>query len=279
MYAQIGTQISVWQRTLHDLIATQVDALKATGAIEPLLMLILIGFGYGAFHVLAPGHGKVIVASYFLGNKAKWKEGVWAGAIMAVGHTVTSIGIVVVLNLLLGMTNMDVLAKARYAEMVGYGLIIVIGAWMLWNAATKAEACASCGHVHGASEAHGLDDARGFFSRGVSLFASASLVPCAGSMIILLFTLANDILWAGVISVIAIAIGMWLTITLIGFASMAVRRMLALDVDTPARAKVRQALRIGAALVIIAVGSLLFLGVSGPGAAPKAGPFGNISGP
>lgn len=39
-------------------------------------------------------------------------------------------------------------------------------------------------------------------------------------MIILLFTLAHQILWAGILSVIAIALGMWLTMTLIALAAI-----------------------------------------------------------
>lgn len=97
--------------------------------------------------------------------------------------------------------------------------------------------------------------------KGTSLFASASLVPCAGSMILLLFTMANDLLWAGILAVIAIALGMWITISAVGLLSMGLRKILALDLNTSGKILARRIFRICSALVITAVGALLFLNV------------------
>jgi nickel/cobalt exporter len=98
--------------------------------------------------------------------------------------------------------------------------------------------------------------------QSTSLFAAASLVPCTGSMIILLFTLANDVLWAGILAVIAIALGMWMTISAIGVASIVLRRAIAGNDDsqTSIRRGLSKALRTFAALIVIATGGLLFSG-------------------
>ena len=82
-------------------------------------------------------------------------------------------------------------------------------------------------------------------------------------MIILLFTLAHQILWAGILSVIAIALGMWLTMTLIALAAIFLHRNLAGDEGTqrPWQKQLQHCLRYAAALFVIITGSVLFSGV------------------
>ncbi len=250
------------QRQIHDAMTDSITALKAGQSPDALLWLLIISFAYGIFHVLAPGHGKVIVTSYFLGHTARWQEGVWAGLIMAVGHTITAVGIVVILYFLLGMTQFHVLAEARYMELIGYGLITAIGLWLILRSFSKnASNCTSCGHHHHAHEHH--DHAHVHTAKsGRSLFAATSLVPCTGSMIILLFTIANDVLWAGILAVALIALGMWMTVTVIGLCSMWLRRAILGDEAylSAAREKLMRGVSVATAAIVTLTGGLLFAG-------------------
>ena len=264
-------QILAIQRQIHETITGQIETLKEGRSLAAFWGLMLFSFGYGVFHVLAPGHGKVIVGSWFLGNKAGWREGVWAGFLMAVGHTVTAVGIVIVLYFLFGLGQFAVLNDARYIELGGYGLIAAVGVWLLIRALRGAPECVVCGHHHG-HDHHGHDHHHAHelaeevrelaHEPSTRLFAAASLVPCTGSMIILLFTLANGILWAGVLAVIAIALGMWLTITAIGILSMLLRRAMVGEGEQAGgmRRGLTKILRVAAALIVIATGGLLFTG-------------------
>jgi ABC-type nickel/cobalt efflux system permease component RcnA len=262
-------EVMEWQRRIHEMMTDNISALQGGQSLAALWWLLLVSFGYGVFHVLAPGHGKVIVASYFLGNKAHWLEGVWAGLIMAVGHTITAIAIVVVLYFALGLTQFHVLANAKYLELIGYGLIALIGLWMLFRAFKTTPGCHSCGHDHGHDHHHGHhhhehahDHDHGHKHDGRGLFAVTSLVPCSGSMIILLFTVANNVLWAGILAVIAIALGMWITVTVIGIASIFMRRFILGDEEklSGVRLYAMRIIGIAGALLIMATGSLLFAG-------------------
>jgi ABC-type nickel/cobalt efflux system permease component RcnA len=251
------------QRQIHEAMTDNITALKDGQSLAALWWLLLISFGYGVFHVLAPGHGKVIVASYFLGNKAHWLEGVWAGLIMAIGHTVTAIVIVVVFYFLMGLTQFHVLNDARYMELLGYGLIAAIGLWMLVRALkNRGSGSACCGHDHGHDHHNHEHTHDHGHKHGRGLFAVTSLVPCSGSMIILLFTVANNVLWAGILAVIAIALGMWLTVTLIGFASMLMRHFILGDENklSGVRLYAMRIMGVAAALLVMATGGLLFIG-------------------
>lgn len=267
-----------WQRQIHDAMTTQIEALHDGVTLAPLWGLLLVSFAYGVFHVLAPGHGKVIVSSYFLGNHARWKDGVVAGLIMAVGHTITAVAVVLGLYLVLGLTQLGVLAQARYIELLGYGLITAIGLWLVVRS-FKPDAACGCGHGHGHHHDHHHNHAHHDHApdghdaapvhvpvhknkRALSLFAATSMVPCTGSMIILLFTLANHVLWAGVLGVVAIALGMWLTVTAIGVATILTRHMIIGNevTQSAARRLSIRGLNILAALVVTLTGFLLCLG-------------------
>jgi ABC-type nickel/cobalt efflux system permease component RcnA len=244
-------QILAAQTHIHHAITDRIDLLKDGKSLTALWGLLLISVAYGVFHVLAPGHGKVIVTSYFLGNKARWRDGLWAGLVMAVGHTISAVGIVFVLYLALGVGQFRVLDDARYIELLGYGFIAAIGIWLLCRAFNAQPDSDTCGHDHGHHHHH-----------ATGLFAATSLVPCTGSMIILLFTLANNILWAGVLAVIAIALGMWVTVALIGLTSILLRRVVVGHDEhtTPFRRAIYTTSRALAALVVIMTGTLLFSG-------------------
>ena len=280
------SEILALQRQIHDAMTTQLTALRDGSSLAPLWLLLGIGFAYGVFHVLAPGHGKFIVGSYFIGNRARWREAVSAGLVMAIGHTITAIGIVVGLYMVLGIGQLEVMAKARYFELIGYGLIAAIGVWLLartWRG--DKPGCAHCGHHHHGHDhhahqhdhdhghahehhhhdhAHRHTNAKPHGNRhALSLFGAISLVPCTGSMIILLFTLAHQILWAGILAVIAIALGMWLTMTLIALAAIFLHRNLAGEEGTqrPWQKQLQHCLRYAAALFVIITGGTLFSGV------------------
>jgi nickel/cobalt transporter (NicO) family protein len=268
------SEILALQRQIHEAMTTQLTALRDGDSLAPLWLLLAIGFAYGVFHVLAPGHGKFIVGSYFIGNRARWREAVSAGMVMAIGHTITAVGIVVGLYMVLGVGQLEIMGRARYFELIGYGLISAIGVWLLVRVRRGGKpGCAHCGHHHG----HGHDHHRGHHAhdhdhtptkpqsnrQALSLFGAVSLVPCTGSMIILLFTLAHQILWAGILAVIAIALGMWLTMTLIALAAIFLHRNLAGEEDTPRpwQKRLQNFLRYAAALFVIVTGGALFSGV------------------
>lgn len=267
-------EILSFQRQIHDAMTMQISALRDGQSLMPLWMLLGISFAYGVFHVLAPGHGKVIVGAYFMGNRARWRDAFSAGIIMAIGHTITAVGIVVTLYLILDIGQLQLMADARYFELVGYGMIGMVGLWLLlrsWRGApTCSPSCSHHGHDHSHHDHHhhattgSLPAPLMRNKHALSLFAATSLVPCTGSMIILLFTLAQQILWAGLLAVLAIALGMAVTITAIAFTAIILHRGLLGKNNTqqkPWQQKLQHGLSLGAALLVISTGGLLFTGV------------------
>ena len=87
-----------------------------------------------------------------------------------------------------------------------------------------------CGHRHslsGEGHAHASGKEQGALSLGVGM------VPCTGAVLILLYAVANGIVYAGVLLVIAIALGMAITMGALGLLSIVARQAVARRLATP----------------------------------------------
>jgi nickel/cobalt transporter (NicO) family protein len=83
------------------------------------------------------------------------------------------------------------------------------------------------------------------------------LVPCTGSVLILLYAFANDILWAGLALVAAVAAGMAVTMGALGLASVAARRLLVARLAGGGGARALALVDVTGAALITAVGLFL----------------------
>ena len=102
-------------------------------------------------------------------------------------------------------------------------------------------------------------------------------VALTGALLVLLFGVANGLLWASVLMVIAISLGMAVALSSIGIAAILGRRFVErrLDHNETRRRQILASLRItGAALVLfigLALFSLTLLGGTFPAETPTAG--------
>ena len=150
------------------------------------------------------------------------------------------------------------LREVRNVEIVSYTLILLIGFWRLWAGIT--------GRLH--EHAHGDDDhhhdhdhhhrqpARRTLA-GWLLLTAAGIAPCAGALVVILLSVALGVLWAGVIGVIAIALGMAITLAAIGMASMVAHRLIIGDGRSR---EIGRFTAIAASLIVIATAGTLLLG-------------------
>jgi ABC-type nickel/cobalt efflux system permease component RcnA len=117
-------------------------------------------------------------------------------------------------------------------------------------------------HRHGHHHDHGDDDhdhhhhGHGAGHRGL-LAIAAGFVPCSGAILILTFAIANGILVSGLVMVVAIALGMALTLGGLGLASMLVRHQVVFRMA--GRGGATRWLALIGPLLILVIGGLLFL--------------------
>ncbi|CAN5700042.1 hypothetical protein BH11PSE3_BH11PSE3_49960 [soil metagenome] len=89
------------------------------------------------------------------------------------------------------------------------------------------------------------------------MLTAAGIAPCAGALVVILLSIALDVVWAGVVGVIAIALGMAITLAAIGMASMVAHRLIIGDGRSQ---EIGRFTAIAASLIVIATAGTLLLG-------------------
>ena len=118
------------QAAFYTALAALLRSAKVNGSA--LWGLMGISFLYGIFHAAGPGHGKAVISSYLFANDETWRRGVTLSFASAVLQSLTAISIVSVAAVLLGATAKLMGDTVRVIEIVSYGLIVLLGARLLW---------------------------------------------------------------------------------------------------------------------------------------------------
>jgi len=245
---------SDYQRRIQQSLSTALRDIKSGSGSLALWTLVAVCFGYGVVHTLGPGHGKAVVVAYFLDSTKPraWIEGILAGSWIAFTHTLAALLLAGGLKAFAIVGLFGALREVRNVEIVSYTLILLIGFWRLWAGIS--------GHLH----EHAHDDDHHHHEHparrtlaGWLLLTAAGIAPCAGALVVILLSLALGVLWAGVIGVIAIALGMALALAAVGMASMVAHRMIIGDGRSR---EISRFTAIAASLIVIATAGTLLLG-------------------
>ena len=278
--AELARYSADYQRRINQVLSSSLrDVQSGTGSLA-LWTLVTVCFGYGVVHTLGPGHGKAVVVAYFLDSSRPraWIEGIFAGGWIAFTHTLAALLLAGALKLSSTVGLLGALREVRNVEIVSYTLIVLVGFWRLWAGITgrlhehwHGDDHDHHGHDHGHghhhhdhdhSHTHSHHNAHGREApqrtiAGWLLLTAAGIAPCAGALIIILLSIALDVLWAGVVGVIAIALGMAITLAAIGMASMVAHRLIIAEGRSQ---EIGRFTAIAASLIVIATGGTLLLG-------------------
>ncbi|HMR29358.1 MAG TPA: hypothetical protein PKA13_01470 [Geminicoccaceae bacterium] len=252
--APVGRALLDFQREANRTISQQMRAIRDGRTTAPLMLGLLLAFAYGAIHAAGPGHGKLVVMTYFLSRDAKIGRGLLMGVQIAVMHVLSAIVVVVFADFLLRKGFGGAPSEVPAVRFVSYGLILLIGLAMLWRAARRAMQPAH-GHHHHHDHACGCGARHG---EGGLLSFGVGLVPCTGSVLILLYAMANGILPAGLMLVATIALGMALTMGGLGLLSVLARRFVA-DRLSGGSGRLAAAVDIAGSVAIVLLGGTLLL--------------------
>lgn len=136
------------QHRLNDAISAAFREVRDRGSTGAILLILGLAFLYGVLHALGPGHGKAVVASYFVATKARWIHGLVMGSSISLIQGVAAVALVGVLAAVLQWQQFDVLNRATLVEFISYGLIAALGLVMFYRAITGK------GHDHGLDGGH-----------------------------------------------------------------------------------------------------------------------------
>jgi ABC-type nickel/cobalt efflux system permease component RcnA len=261
--AELARFSADYQRRIQQSLSTALRDIQSGSGSLALWTLIAVCFGYGVVHTLGPGHGKAVVVAYFLDSTKPraWIEGVFAGSWIAFTHTLAALLLAGGLKAFASVGLFGALREVRNVEIVSYTLILLIGLWRLWAGLTGRLHEHVHGHAHGDGHDHHHDHHHHKPARrtmaGWLLLTAAGIAPCAGALIVVLLSVALGVLWAGIVGVIAIALGMAITLSAIGMASMVAHRLIIGDGRSQ---EIGRFTTIAASLIVIATAGTLLLG-------------------
>jgi nickel/cobalt transporter (NicO) family protein len=264
--AWVGRALLTFQREANRMIGQHMRAIRAGETSLPLLIGTGLAFLYGVVHALGPGHGKLVVMSYFLSREARIGRGLLMGLQIALFHVLSAMVVVALADLLLRRALGGPPAEVAGVRLASYGLIAAIGLVMTAEAVRRSYlrrqgvqvGSACCRHGH-ASDGHDPGQREsGERARQGALSLGVGLVPCTGAVLILLYAMANDILLAGMVLVAA---GMAITMGALGILSVSARRAVAHRIERAGDGHAGTLAVVsdyGGALLITLIGAALF---------------------
>ena len=250
------------QRDLNEAISSRIREVNESHSKRDLAIILLLSFVYGVFHAVGPGHGKMVVASYLMARRERLADGIIVGSMISLVQGLSAIVMVGALGLVLQLGQLELFGQTTLVEAVSYALIALIGLRMLYQAIVGKSDDHHHSHAPLPAEA---EASRRPGHRHASMFGlafAAGLVPCASAIIVMLFALANHALAIGVEAAIAMSLGMAITVSLIGVASVAARQLMVRIAAGHSHGGVAldRGLHVGGSLLLVAFASLLFLG-------------------
>ena len=179
-------------------------------SLDPTPAIVLIGsilaFILGAFHSVAPGHGKSIMAVLALAEHGRRREIYRLGVTMGATHTV---GVFILGGLFIFGSNLVPQRTIPILGIISGTLIIAIGAFYLTKFIKHAQE-----HRHGHEHHHHDESVSG--GRIALLGVVGGMVPTPTALTVLVGTAALGSAWYGILLVASYGVGMTLVLIFAG---------------------------------------------------------------
>lgn len=277
--------VAMWQSTFYKTLTDGLTHVKESG--HAFLLLAGVSFLYGVFHAVGPGHGKAMITSYLLVSRQTVKRGIAIALAAALMQGLVAIGVVLVVAVAMRATAVEMTRATDGFEIMSYGLVAAVGAWLLWSKTLGGgHHHAHAGHHYGDGHDHHHDhhhhhdhgeaatcghshapDPRLLaqpltVSRAWAAILAVGIRPCSGAIIVLVFALSQQLLLAGIGSVLAMSLGTFITVSALAALAVSAKDV-ALRIagfDSEATERIMRVVEIGGALVVLLLGLTLLGG-------------------
>ncbi|MDD3592602.1 MAG: DUF1007 family protein [Sulfurovum sp.] len=233
-----------------------VKEIEEKGSIVAYFLLLAFSLLYGVIHALGPGHGKSLVAAYFLGNNRSVVKAFGIASMIGVVHTFSAFLLTFVIYFVLNTYLSTYFSDLESVTIrISAVIIIVIALYLLykklpkkekktpmWSTAQPNQHQSSCGCSACQST-----------STDLGIILSAGIVPCPGTITIFVFSLSMGAYLVGFLSAVFMSIGMSIVIFTAALLSIKVRK------ESSGHEGLRKVLDYGSLLFIFMLGVTLFL--------------------
>ena len=255
-FATLTEYIIEFQRRANAEIATHMTAIERGDDLGAFFFGLAIAFAYGVIHAFGPGHGKFVIVSYFLGREVRVTRGVVMAIQVAIVHVIAAVIIVWLADVVLragfgiGLSEVPGVRAASFLIIVGIGVYMLCQAVRMSTSAAPHDGAGhghghghGHDHSHGHGHSHGHSHSHGGGVEGGLLALAAGMVPCPGAVLIMLYAVANDMIYPGFLLVGAMSLGIGLCICLLGVGAIFARQTAMRVVERSGRSRGVMALR------------------------------------
>ncbi|WP_428737993.1 hypothetical protein [Sulfurimonas sp.] len=227
------------------------------------ITLLLFAYIYGLIHALGPGHGKTLVASYFLTNDRSYTKALFVSLAIGVVHTFSAFLLTLIIYFGVSTFLSQFMQDSVYLTTKISALIIISIALYLFYTKYKAYkqikklesnqtpkmsfsttphvatcSCASCKVENNSTD--------------FALIISAGIIPCPGTTTIFIFAISLGLYFAGFLSALVMSLGMSTIIYFSALLSVSIRKKTALKNNN-----LKKYLEFGSLTIIFLLGVLL----------------------
>ncbi len=210
-YKSFIYEISKLQYTLNSQLSSYFRELKDETSLSVIFAILGISFIYGVIHALGPGHGKALVASYFLRSNQSYKKAFKMGYLISIIHALSAMSITFIIYFILNSVFSKTFKEiSSITVKISAVLIVFVGFYLVYEAYKNRHYCEKVSKNGKKSD---------FF---VAL--TAGIVPCPGVMTVILFSIALGKLYLGVFSALLMSMGMGLTISVAATVALGTKK-------------------------------------------------------
>jgi nickel/cobalt transporter (NicO) family protein len=243
-----GRELLSAQRALSGKLTGTLRAIKAHPHPSTIAVLLIFAFLYGIIHSLGPGHAKTLFISHGVTRRSPHRATWIAGAVFSLTHTGTAMLLFTIFKLLLGLKTQEQDMFSRNMITISGILIIIAGIIIIVSSMLEKRAHSAAGGL--------LRRSTGL----VPVAVIAGLAPCPGAFLIMTFSAVIGVLPVGVAAVIAVSLGMAVTVSFAGMAGSSIGKTIDRDNTHKIWRLTGTIIRCGAAGIIIVIGMLMAIG-------------------
>ena len=261
---EVGLQENFLKQSMEK-IKSLFESIKDEKNPMSYLFLLFFAYLYGVIHAMGPGHGKTLVASYFLSNERSYSKAFFISLAIGVVHTFSAFILTIVIYYLVNTLLAQFLDDTVfYTTKISALIIISIAVYLIYTKYRLYKqieeesqmpqfafstspihistcACASCKVDKNSTD--------------IALIISAGIIPCPGTTTLFIFAISTGLYYAGFISALVMSLGMSSVIFFSALLSTVIRKKMLSSSD-----RLKKYLEFTSlALILVLGGVLLFI--------------------